>query len=110
MYALPLKPCGVDATLSVNVTVKLSSPMMLVCAVSLGSKNAVILPDQLLSVAMLMTQEPLAPNGVTSFTAPFSDNVHLEALLNVVDASTQLAPTPDNALIFFLPSYGRYGA
>lgn len=98
----PVKACGVDCTVKVILKVEPSSPSKLLCAVSLGSKNALILPVQLLSVAILMAQLPLAPKGVTSFTAPLSDRVHLDAFVKAVEASVQLAPTPLSAANFLL--------
>jgi hypothetical protein len=45
-----------------------------------------------LSVARFTVQLPEAPNGVTSFTAPFRLKVHLEASVKAVLASVTLAP------------------
>ena len=49
-------------------------------------------PLQDLIVAKFIAQLPLAPNGVTSFVAPFKLRVHLDASVNAVEASETLAP------------------
>lgn len=68
------------------------SAKRLVCAVSVVSRKHVILPDQLLSVARLIVHEPAAPNGVTSFTAPFRLNVHFDAFVKAVEPSVTEPP------------------
>jgi hypothetical protein len=50
-----------------------------------------------------MVQLPLAPNGVTSFTAPFKLKVHLDALVKAVLDSDTDAPTPASAAMVYTP-------
>ncbi len=102
---LPANACGVLCTVNVMLTVLPNRASRLVCAVSLVSKNAVIFPVQLFSVAMFIAQLPEAPKGVTSFTAPFRLSVHFDAFVNNVEASVHEAPTPAKAVNVFSPSY-----
>jgi hypothetical protein len=90
--------------LSVNETDEPSNAKRLVCAVSDVSMNAVTFAVHDLIVERLICQLPDAPNGVTSFTAPFNDNVHFDASVKAVEASETEAPIPASALIAFIPS------